>query len=78
MHHCLSVAYSCLFTSRLCNASDGYHRTLSKKKVNESNNETDKLLPVDNLGAVMISHGEEFGDESTFGQHSCWYSVLGD
>jgi hypothetical protein len=30
--------------------------------------ETDKLLPIDTLGLVMINHGEQFGPDSSFGK----------
>jgi ABC-type tungstate transport system permease subunit len=49
-------------------ASEGYHHILSKKKASDSLTETDKLLPIDTLGLVMISHGEEFGPDSSFGE----------
>ena len=53
---------------RLLVASEGYHHILSKKKASDSLMETEKLLPIDNLGLVMISHGEEFGSDSSFGK----------
>ena len=40
---------------------------LSKKKESAVAQETEKLMPLDALGIVMISHGEEFGDDSAFG-----------
>ncbi|TFK37555.1 hypothetical protein BDQ12DRAFT_666840 [Crucibulum laeve] len=52
---------------RLLMASEGYYRALSKKKINEAFNDTDKLLPIDTLGVIMILHGEQFGEDSTFG-----------
>ena len=54
--------------ARLLMASEAYHHTLSKKKVSDSLAETDKLLPIDTLGLVMINHGEEFGRDSSFGK----------
>lgn len=33
-----------------------------------------KMLPVDALGAVMMSHGEEFGENSAFGM--CRLDIL--
>lgn len=52
---------------RLLVASEGYHHILSKKKASDSLTETDKLLPIDTLGLVMINHGEQFGADSSFG-----------
>ena len=52
---------------RLHVASEDYHHILSKKKECEALDETEKLLPIDALGIVMIRHGEEFGDDSAFG-----------
>ena len=48
-------------------ASEGYYHILSKKKASDSLTEKEKLLPIDTLGLVMISHGEEFGPDSSFG-----------
>ncbi|KAI0364040.1 BAR-domain-containing protein [Pilatotrama ljubarskyi] len=39
-----------------------------KKKFSEAVENSDKLLAVDALGVVMIKHGEEFGDDSAYGQ----------
>lgn len=65
-------------TNRLLLASESYYHVLSKKKDNEALDDAEKLLPIDALGIVMIVHGEEFGDESTFGMlflyHSADYS----
>ena len=52
---------------RLHVASEDYHHSLSKKKVSETSDSDEKLLPIDSLGVVMIQHGEEFGDDSAFG-----------
>uniref|UniRef100_A0A8H7XKR2 BAR-domain-containing protein n=1 Tax=Psilocybe cubensis TaxID=181762 RepID=A0A8H7XKR2_PSICU len=52
---------------RLIVASGTYHHSLSKKKANASLDEVEKMLPIDILGITMIVHGEEFGDDSTFG-----------
>lgn len=46
--------------------SDNYHRFLSKKK-EILPEESAKLSARDAFGIVMISHGEEFGDDSAFG-----------
>ncbi|KAL4244252.1 hypothetical protein ABKN59_010043 [Abortiporus biennis] len=47
--------------------SSNYKHVLSKKKDCEVLPDEGKLHPVDALGIVMIQHGEEFGDESAFG-----------
>ena len=52
---------------RLYNACGEYHGYLQKKKEYSSVEEGVKMLPVDALGAVMMSHGEEFGPDSAFG-----------
>lgn len=52
---------------RLQAASEAYHRVLSKKKVFPVSGETEKLMAIDALGIVMVSHGEEFGEDSPFG-----------
>ncbi|KAI0819800.1 BAR-domain-containing protein [Trametes gibbosa] len=49
-------------------ASDDYRHYLLKKKLSEALENADKLLAVDALGAVMIKHGEEFGEDSAYGQ----------
>jgi hypothetical protein len=60
---------------RLQVVSDNYYRFLSKKK-EILPEESGKLSARDALGIVMISHGEEFGDDSAFG--TCIFiSVLG-
>ncbi|KAG2137476.1 BAR-domain-containing protein [Suillus clintonianus] len=48
-------------------AAEDYQHVLSKKKESTVAQETEKLMPLDALGIVMISHGEEFGDDSAFG-----------
>ncbi|KAJ7180971.1 hypothetical protein C8R46DRAFT_1071048 [Mycena filopes] len=52
---------------RLFLASEAYHKNLAKKKDNGALDDAEKLLPVDTLGIVMIIHGEEFGQDSPFG-----------
>ena len=48
--------------------SDNYHRFLSKKKALDVHpEEPGKLSARDAFGIVMISHGEEFGEDSAFG-----------
>ena len=48
-------------------ASGAYQHALSKKKKIEVLEAAEKLLPVDTLGIVMITHGEEFSEDSAFG-----------
>lgn len=52
---------------KLLVASEAYQHVLSKKKKIESLEDVEKLLPIDTLGVVMITHGEEFSDNSAFG-----------
>ncbi|KAF8809813.1 BAR-domain-containing protein [Phlegmacium glaucopus] len=54
--------------TRLLVASEAYQHALSKKKASDLSAGTDKLLPIDALGLVMINHGEEFGGDSSFGR----------
>ncbi|KAI0640911.1 hypothetical protein C8Q79DRAFT_421652 [Trametes meyenii] len=53
---------------RLDVASDDLRHYLLKKKLSEATESPDKLLAVDALGVVMIKHGEEFGEDSAYGQ----------
>ncbi|KZV86090.1 BAR-domain-containing protein [Exidia glandulosa HHB12029] len=53
---------------RLHMATRDYHRYLLKKRQTDALDEPQKIMPVETLGLVMINHGEEFGDESAFGQ----------
>ncbi|KAJ7064664.1 hypothetical protein C8F01DRAFT_1127609 [Mycena amicta] len=52
---------------RLFLASEAYHRALSKRKENAALDDSEKLLPVETLGIVMVIHGEEFAQDSPFG-----------
>ena len=56
-----------LTTDRLQAASEAYHHVLSKKTVFPVSGEAEKLMAIDALGIVMVSHGEEFGDDSPLG-----------
>ena len=56
-----------MISSRLHAAAETYHHSLAKKKESEVIEDNDKLLPIDILGIAMISHGEDFGDDSEFG-----------
>ncbi|KAG8532184.1 uncharacterized protein KY384_003824 [Bacidia gigantensis] len=50
---------------RLQKSTTNYVKTLSKR--NEGDDK-EKSLPVANLGTTMVSHGEDFEDDSEFGQ----------
>lgn len=63
--------------SRLQIASLEYHHQLSKKKVSEAIDEAEKLSVRDALGIVMITHGEEIGDESAFGTSTVLLAIVG-
>ncbi|KAF9221816.1 BAR-domain-containing protein [Gyrodon lividus] len=52
---------------RLQAASEDHQHALSKKKESPASGEAEKLMPLDALGIVMVTHGEEFGDDSVFG-----------
>lgn len=52
---------------RLLVASGAYQHALSNKKKIEALEDAEKLLPIDTLGIVMITHGQEFNENSTFG-----------
>ena len=53
---------------RLLAASEAYQHVLSKKKKTDAFTDAEKLPPIDTLGIVMILHGEEFGEDSAFGE----------
>ncbi|TFY73363.1 hypothetical protein EWM64_g10650 [Hericium alpestre] len=52
---------------RLHLAAEQFHRNLSKKKHTEALEDPEKFLPRDVMGVVMLTHGEEFGEDSAFG-----------
>ncbi|KAF9265080.1 BAR-domain-containing protein [Marasmius fiardii PR-910] len=52
---------------RLFFACETYHHILKKKKDCLALDDPEKLLPIDILGIIMITHGEEFGEDSVFG-----------
>lgn len=57
---------------RLQATSEDYYHVISKKKESPSSGEAEKLMPLDALGIVMVTHGEEYGDDSAFGEcQSC-------
>lgn len=64
---------SCHF--RLYEACGEYHKHLQKKKEYSSVEEGVTMLALDAVGAVMMSHGEEFGEDSAFGM-LCLHSPL--
>lgn len=57
---------------RLQKSMTAYVKTLSKR--NEGNDK-DKILPVTYLGSTMLNHGEDFENDSEFGQ--CLISAFG-
>ena len=63
---------------RLQIVSDNYYRFLSKKKaLDDLHEEPGKLSARDAFGIVMISHGEEFGEDSAFGVLVCPFACCG-
>lgn len=63
---------------RLQIVSDNYYRFLSKKKaLDDLPEEPGKLSARDAFGIVMISHGEEFGEDSAFGALVCPLACCG-
>lgn len=57
---------------RLHKSMTTYVKTLSKR--NEGNDK-EKILPVTYLGSTMLNHGEDFENDSEFGQ--CLISAFG-
>ncbi|KAH9976692.1 hypothetical protein BGW80DRAFT_1289810 [Lactifluus volemus] len=53
---------------RLQLAAEQYHKSIAKKKVPVSLDEPDKLLPREAFGITMVHHGEDFAEDSLFGQ----------
>jgi hypothetical protein len=63
--------------SRLHTVCSEYHGYLHKKKEYPHVEQGVKMLAVDAMGAVMMSHGDDFGDDSAFGQlQSIFWSIL--
>ena len=56
---------------RLQKSMNGYVKTLSKR---QEGDDKEKTLPVAYLGSTMVSHGEDFEEDSDFGQ--CLQSML--
>jgi hypothetical protein len=48
-------------------SANDFHNALAKKKDSEAVDQAEKLSAIDALGLVMITHGEEFGEESAYG-----------
>ena len=48
--------------------TEEYCSSLSRKKFSEAMTEPEKLLAVDALGVVMISHGQELSDDNRYGE----------
>ena len=48
--------------------TEEYCSSLSRKKFSEAMTEPEKLLAVDALGVVMISHGQELSDDNNYGE----------
>ncbi|KAG8808570.1 hypothetical protein FRC18_004945 [Serendipita sp. 400] len=51
-------------------SSRSYYTYLLKKK--DTGEGDQKFLPMESLGRVMVSHGEEFGDDSAYGMYISW------
>lgn len=66
---------------RLQKSMTAYVKTLSKR---QEGDDKEKTLPVAYLGSTMVNHGEDFEDESEFGQclighnsrKSLFYTIL--
>ena len=56
---------------RLQKSMNGYVKTLSKR---QEGDDKEKILPVAYLGSTMIGHGEDFEEDSEFGQ--CLQSMV--
>lgn len=50
---------------RLQKSMTTYVKTLSKR---QEGDDKEKILPISYLGSTMISHGEDFEEDSEFGQ----------
>ena len=61
----------CAGMERLQRSMTAYVKTLSKRQEGE---DKEKILPVAYLGSTMVNHGEDFEDDSEFGQ--CLMSEL--
>ena len=56
---------------RLQKSMTAYVKTLSKR---QEGDDKEKILPIAYLGSTMTSHGEDFEDDSEFGQ--CLISAM--
>ena len=50
---------------RLQKSMNGYVKTLSKR---QEGDDKEKILPIAYLGSTMVNHGEDFEEDSDFGQ----------
>ena len=50
---------------RLQKSMNAYVKTLSKR---QEGDDKEKILPIAYLGSTMVSHGEDFEEDSDFGQ----------
>ncbi|KAH9990864.1 hypothetical protein BJV77DRAFT_1010741 [Russula vinacea] len=53
---------------RLQLAAEQYHKSISKKKQSHALDDPDKFLPREAFGITMVRHGEDFAEDSLFGQ----------
>ena len=72
-YHFIKMALGWLLPGmeRLQKSMTAYVKTLSKR---QEGDDKEKILPVAYLGSTMVNHGEDFEDESEFGQ--CLMSEL--
>ena len=54
---------------RLQLAAEQYHKSISKKKQSHALDDPDKFLPREAFGITMVRHGEDFAEDSLFGNH---------
>jgi hypothetical protein len=54
---------------RLQLAAEQYHKSISKKRQSHALDDPDKFLPREAFGITMVRHGEDFAEDSLFGNH---------
>ncbi|KAF8331993.1 uncharacterized protein EI90DRAFT_3123080 [Cantharellus anzutake] len=64
----LDVTLRSAGVERLSTVSQAYIKALTKKLDIDIDSTSGKTLPAEALGLVMIGHGDEFGEESVYGQ----------